>query len=142
MSYFYEGELSLIAAAAELGFSPEQLRGRIGEAAPALKRTLAALLNEDGTVHREAFVAIFPLAVKEWGLGEYQAPTATGQPVTPSLPPDRPKASGEGYERSSQTDQVEPLSPVVFWGVVTGMVVATGVAVWLTRPKRTDQQSE
>ncbi|MGE3807474.1 MAG: c-type cytochrome domain-containing protein, partial [Gemmataceae bacterium] len=65
----YEGELDLPLAAAEFGFTPDDLRHRL-EKSPALARVLGPLNVKSGTVQREAFLKILPDALREFGLGD------------------------------------------------------------------------
>jgi hypothetical protein len=130
----YEGAVSLMIAAAELGFTPEQLRGRIGEASPELKRTLAALINENGTVHREAFLTVFPIAVREWSLGEYQAAIALTKKSPPAAVHNEPATAEDEYKETTQAGAVEPLNPVVHWSIVVGILLAPFIPLrWAMR---------
>jgi WD40 repeat protein len=65
----YEGELDLAAAAAEVGFKPEDFTTRLSRVA-ALARPLGPLNVKGGTVQRQVFLTIFPDMLREFGLGD------------------------------------------------------------------------
>lgn len=65
----YEGELDLAAAAAEVGFRPEDFSARLSRL-PALARILGPLNVKGGTVQRVAFVNVLPELMREFGLGD------------------------------------------------------------------------
>lgn len=65
----YEGELDLAAAAAEVGFKPEDFSARLTRAA-ALARPLGPLNVKGGTVQRQVFLTLFPDLLREFGLGD------------------------------------------------------------------------
>jgi WD40 repeat protein len=65
----YEGELDLPAAAAELGFKPEDFTTRLSRV-PALARTLGPLNVKGGTVQRQVFLGALTDLLREFQLSD------------------------------------------------------------------------
>jgi WD40 repeat protein/mono/diheme cytochrome c family protein len=79
----YESVLGLTEAAAEAGLKADDFAARLRRA-PALSRSLGALLARGGTVQRQVFEEIFPEVVRVFDLGRETALTGngSGQPWT------------------------------------------------------------
>lgn len=65
----YEGEVDLPAAAAEVGFKPEDFTAKLNRS-PALARTLGSLNVQGGTVQRQVFLNALPELLREFQLGD------------------------------------------------------------------------
>src|SRR5262249_11602461 len=71
----HEAPLDLSQAAAELGLTPADLLRGLDQS-PDLARGLGVLKVAGGTVQRQAFAQVFPVAVKELKLGRWLAVSA------------------------------------------------------------------
>jgi len=67
MALRFEQELDLALAAAEFGLKPEELAARLVRS-DSLARSLGALRTPGGTIKRDAFVEVFPVAAEMFGL--------------------------------------------------------------------------
>jgi hypothetical protein len=132
-SSYYEAELDLPTAAAEVGFTADQFRAKVEKSSPELKRIFTVLQNDGGRIHRQAFVEAFPQLVQEWELGEHYR-SHKNQPSkdeAPKNPTSYPPSAEEGQKKR------EPLSQAVLLGVgIPGLLVVILGITWLARRVR------
>jgi mono/diheme cytochrome c family protein/DNA-directed RNA polymerase subunit RPC12/RpoP len=74
LAAYFEQELDLKMASAELGLLPADFTRRLTASSPELRRCLGPLQVPGGTVQRQVFTEAIPLLVSEWQLGQLLSP--------------------------------------------------------------------